>query len=138
MNSYSEQLMGFLLHALPQLVSILGLQPRDKAAMLGVKTKEFFSKNLHENRLKFPEERNAFVLDYQQGRRDVTCKPAIHSVSISTQLLGRQKISGRGSRRTMEKEEREKEFPEKNTSPISALYHCHIDLSINICSEVVI
>lgn len=44
------------------------------------------------------------------------------SISISTQLLGRQKISGRGSRRTMEKEEREKEFAERNTSPISALY----------------
>ena len=36
----------------------------------------FFPKNLHENRVKFPEERNAFVLDHQHGRRDVTCKPA--------------------------------------------------------------
>ena len=45
--------------------------------MLGVKTKEYFSKNLHENRVQFPEERNAFVLDHQNGRRDVTCKPAI-------------------------------------------------------------
>ena len=33
------------------MLSILGLQPRDKAAMLGVKTKEFFSKNLRENRV---------------------------------------------------------------------------------------
>ena len=38
----------------------------------------FFSKNLHENRIQFPEERNPFVLDRQHGRRDVTCKPAIH------------------------------------------------------------
>ena len=27
----------------------------------------------------FPEERNAFVLDHQHGRRDVTCKPTIPS-----------------------------------------------------------
>ena len=39
---------------------------------------KFFSKNLHENRIQFPEERNPFVLDRQHGRRDVTCKPAIH------------------------------------------------------------
>ena len=56
---------------------ILGLQPRDKAAMLVVKTKEIFLLNLHQNRVHFPEERNAFVLDHQHGRRDVTCKPAI-------------------------------------------------------------
>ena len=37
----------------------------------------FFSKKLHENGVNFPEERNAFVLDYQHGFRDVTCKPAI-------------------------------------------------------------
>ena len=37
----------------------------------------FFPKNLHENRVQFPEERNAFVLDHQHGRRDVTCKPAM-------------------------------------------------------------
>ena len=37
----------------------------------------FFSNNLHENRVSFPEESNAFVLDHQHGRRDVTCKPAI-------------------------------------------------------------
>ena len=35
----------------------------------------FFLKNLHENRVMFPEERNAFVLDHQDSRRDVTCKP---------------------------------------------------------------
>ena len=28
-------------------------------------------------KIDFPEERNAFVLDLQHGRRDVTCKPAI-------------------------------------------------------------
>ena len=34
----------------------------------------FFPKNLHENGLQFPEERNVFVLDYQHGFHDVTCK----------------------------------------------------------------
>ena len=58
---------------------ILGLQPRDKAAMLVVNTKEFFLLNLHQNRVHFPAERNAFVLDHRHGRRDVTCKPAIES-----------------------------------------------------------
>ena len=57
---------------------ILGLQPRDKAAMLVVNTKEIFLLNLHQNRVHFPAERNAFVLDHQHGRRDVTCKPAIN------------------------------------------------------------
>ena len=57
--------------------SILGLQPRDKAAMLMVNTKEIFPVNLHQNRVHFPAERNAFVLDHQHGRRDVTCKPVI-------------------------------------------------------------
>ena len=59
--------------------TILGLQPRDKAAMLVVNTKEIFLLNLHQNRVHFPAERNAFVLDHQHGRRDVTCKPAIIS-----------------------------------------------------------
>ena len=57
--------------------AILGLQPRDKTAMLVVNTKEIFLLNLHQNRVHFPAERNAFVLDHQHGRRDVTCKPAI-------------------------------------------------------------
>ena len=59
------------------MTPILGLQPRDKAAMLVVNTKEIFGKNLHQNRVHFPAERNAFVFDHQHGRRDVTCKPAI-------------------------------------------------------------
>ena len=63
---------------------ILGLQPRDKAAMLVVKTKESFLLNLHQNRVHFPAERNAFVLDHQHGRRDVTCKPAITAELRST------------------------------------------------------
>ena len=37
----------------------------------------FFWKNLHENRVLFPEESNALVLDHQHGRRDVTCKAGI-------------------------------------------------------------
>ena len=55
--------------------TILGLQPRYKAAMLVVNTKETLLLNLHPNRVHFPAERNAFVLDHQHGRRDVTCKP---------------------------------------------------------------
>ena len=47
----------------------------------GSKQKKLFSKNLHENRVLFPEERNAFVLDHQHGRRDITCKPAISFLS---------------------------------------------------------
>ena len=46
--------------------------------MLVVNTKEIFLLNLHQNRVHFPAERNAFVLDHQHGRRDVTCKPAIN------------------------------------------------------------
>ena len=53
-------------------VSILGLQPRDKAAMLVVNTKETFPLNLRQNRVHLPAERIAFVLDRQHGRRDVT------------------------------------------------------------------
>ena len=46
--------------------AILGLHPHDKAATLVVKRIEFFSnKYLHEIRVKFPEERNVFVLDHQ-------------------------------------------------------------------------
>ena len=45
-------------------MDILGLEPRDKAAMLVVHTIIFFSKNLHENGVYFPEERNAFVFDH--------------------------------------------------------------------------
>ena len=56
-------------------VGILSLQPRDKAAMLGVSTIELFS--LNENRGYFPENRNAFVLDDQDGHCDVKCKPEV-------------------------------------------------------------
>ena len=60
-------------------VGILGLQPRDKAAMLGVSTIELFSRRIlmkievTSHRLK----RNGFVLDHQHGRCDVTCKPEV-------------------------------------------------------------
>ena len=53
--------------------------------------KEFFTKNLHENRVKFQEETNAFVLDHHHGRRDVTCKPAIALVYFVSRCL----INGR-------------------------------------------
>ena len=48
------------------LLLILGLQPRDMAATLVVKTIKIISKNLHENGVYFPGERDAFVLDHQQ------------------------------------------------------------------------
>ena len=67
----------------PKRTRILGLQPRDKAAMLVVNRKEMFLINLHQNRVHFPEERDAFVLDHQHGCRDVTCKPAIPSIQSS-------------------------------------------------------
>ena len=63
---------------------ILGLQPRDKEAKLVVNTKEIFLLNLHQSRVHFPAERNALVLDSQHGRRDVTSKPAIRSISLFT------------------------------------------------------
>ena len=58
-------------------VGILGLQPREKAAMLGQYNRIVFSKNLQESRVYFPERRNAFVLDHQDGRCDVTYKPEV-------------------------------------------------------------
>ena len=76
-------------------VVILDLQPRDKAAMLVVKTKEIFLLNLHQNRVHFPAERNAFVLDHQHGRRDVTCKPAISCLTagLTTVTLSQNCVS---------------------------------------------
>ena len=50
--------------------------------MLVVNTKEIFLLNLHQNRVHFPAERNASVLDHQHGRRDVTCKPAIRRSTV--------------------------------------------------------
>ena len=50
-----------------------------------------FSKNLPENRVKFPEERNDFVLDHQHGRRDVTCKPPMGS--ITSRFSGKMSMS---------------------------------------------
>ena len=50
-NLKQQQKTGSVCKRLPRAVPILGLQPRNKAAMLGVKTIAFFSKNLHENRV---------------------------------------------------------------------------------------
>ena len=58
------------------LLYFLGLQPHDKAAMLVVYNRTFAGRIY----LKI-EERNAFVLDHQHGRRDVTCKPAIRGTN---------------------------------------------------------
>ena len=50
---------------------------------LGEKTIEFFLKELHDsNRVYFPKDWNAFVLDHGHGCRDVTCKPAILTFKI--------------------------------------------------------
>ena len=64
------------------LLYFLGLQPRDKAAMLMVYNR-IFARRIY---LKI-EERNAFVLDHQHGRRDVTCKPAIRGTNSFKLLL---------------------------------------------------
>ena len=37
----------------------------------------FFSQNLHNNKVSFPAERQIIVLAIQHGRRDVRCKPSI-------------------------------------------------------------
>ena len=79
------------LHVNTTSAIILGLQPRDKTAMLVVNTKEIFLLNLHQNRVHFPAERNAFVLDHQHGRRDVTCKPAMdghHNRNTKIRVFG--------------------------------------------------
>ena len=44
----------------------------------------FFSKNLPDNGVYFPEERNAFVLPHQHSRRGVTYKPAIGHQFLSS------------------------------------------------------
>ena len=48
-------------------LTMLGLQARDKAAILMFNT----INTLHKSGVKMPEERNAFILDSQHGRRDV-------------------------------------------------------------------
>ena len=61
--------------------AILGLQPRDKAAMLA---RGQHNRILQESTGYFPEERNAFVLDHQHGHHYVTCKTAILSLHLIT------------------------------------------------------
>ena len=68
-------------------VGILGLQPRDKAAMLGQYNRIVFSKDLNGNGGYFPENRNGFVLDHQHGRCDVTCKPAVYTLLKSLDAI---------------------------------------------------
>ena len=46
--------------------------------MFGQYKRIFFSQNLHENGVQFPKEKDAFVLDHQHGRRDVSCKPVLN------------------------------------------------------------
>ena len=45
-------------------LDILGLQPCDMVALLLVNTINIISRNLHENGVYFPEDRNSFVLDH--------------------------------------------------------------------------
>ena len=45
---------------------------------VGGQYNRIFSRRIYmKTEFRVPEERNAFVLDHQHGRRDVTCKPAI-------------------------------------------------------------
>ena len=59
-------------------VGILGLQPRDKAAMMGVSKKELFSRRIY-MKIDDTSQRTEMVLllDDQDGRSDVTCKPEV-------------------------------------------------------------
>ena len=62
------------------LLYFLGLQPRDKAAMLVVYNR-IFSRTIYMKIEFSSQERNAFVLDHQHGGREVTCKPAIRGTN---------------------------------------------------------
>ena len=62
------------------LLYFLGLQPRDKAAMLVVYNR-IFARRIYLKIEFSSQERQAFVLDHQHGRCDVTCKPAIRGTN---------------------------------------------------------
>ena len=48
---------------------------------VGCQYNRLISRNIYMKiRFKFPEERSAFFLNHQHGRRDVTCKPAIKAL----------------------------------------------------------
>ena len=86
--------------------SILGLQPRDKAAMLVVKTKEIYLLNLHQNRVHFPAREMLLFLTTNMavvtslanqqsgGMCNITVLPCSHSFGSSRNLssLTSQKI----------------------------------------------
>ena len=60
-------------------VGILGLQPRDKATMLGVGTIELFSRRIY-MKMEVTSRRNEmlfFLTTNQHGLCDATCKPAV-------------------------------------------------------------
>ena len=63
----------------------------------GQYNKNCFSKNLHKNIFYFPGERNAFVLNRQHGRPDVTCKQAIASYTsfFAVRLDASEEITGK-------------------------------------------
>ena len=63
----------------------------------GQYNKNCLSKNLHKNIFYFPGERNAFVLNHQHGRHDVTCKQAIanHTSFFAVGLDASEAITGK-------------------------------------------
>jgi len=52
----------------------------------------FSRRNLHENRVQFPEKSNVFVLDHKHDRREVMCKPAIPSYGVVLASMDSPKI----------------------------------------------
>ena len=80
-TSYKQQLKGhqasYSCFSKTPTLPIIGLQSRDKAVMLVIKSIIFFPKILCQNGVHFPEERNTlFLTRHEHGHRDVTCKPA--------------------------------------------------------------
>lgn len=59
---------------------ILVLQQGDTTAKSVVNEIKNYFKELHQNGVKFPGDRNVFVPEHQQGCHDVTCKLAIKTV----------------------------------------------------------
>ena len=64
---------------------ILGLQPRTRRPSWWSIQQNFFSKNVHENKVQFPEDRNAFVLDHQHGGCDFTSETSNTNFAYTTQ-----------------------------------------------------
>ena len=65
-------------------VNILELLPCDKAVICTRWSIQYniFLQNLHEKRIKFLVEQNAFVLDDHHSHHEFMCKPPVQSVSL--------------------------------------------------------